>query len=80
MPVQHARHTNLRAVLAQLDREGIAGYGEQAEYLGSVTSGQLADMAGGAPIDSTFSDHVEWALHRRRGWMDELHEDDPLEA
>jgi hypothetical protein len=80
MPIQHARHTNLRAVLAQLDREGIAGYGEQAEHLGSVTPQQLAAMACGAPIEASFSNHVEWALHRRHGWMDELHENDPLEA
>jgi hypothetical protein len=80
MPLQHARHTNLRAVLAQLDREGITGYAEQAEYLGSVTPGHLAAMAGGDPIETLFSEHVEWALHRRRGWMDELHDDDPLQA
>ncbi|WP_036142541.1 hypothetical protein [Luteibacter sp. 9135] len=80
MPVQHARHTNLRAVLAQLDREGIAGFPDQAEYLGSVTSGHLAAMVNGDPIETLFSEHVEWALHRRRGWMDELHDDDPLEG
>lgn len=80
MPVQHARHLNLRAVLAELEREGIAGYAEQAEHLGNVTAQRLAAMDQGAAIDVLFSEHVEWALHRRRGWMDELHENDPLEA
>jgi hypothetical protein len=80
MPVQHARHTNLQAVLAQLEREGIVGYADQARHLGNVTEQRLAAMAQGGPIDVMFSEHVEWALHRRRGWMDELHEDDPLEA
>lgn len=80
MPVQHARHTNLRAVLAQLDREGIAGYADQAEYLGGVTPVHLAAMVDGDPIETLFSEHVEWALHRRRGWMDELHDDDPLDS
>lgn len=80
MPVQHARHANLRAVLAQLEREGIVGYNEQAEHLGNVTEQRLASMDQGGTIDVLFSQHVEWVLHRRRGWMDELHEDDPLEA
>ncbi|WP_413623593.1 hypothetical protein [Luteibacter sp. Lutesp34] len=80
MPIQHARHVNLRAVLTQLQREGLAGYEEQAQHLGSVTGQQLAAMDQGAPIDASFAAQVEWALHRRRGWMDELHGDDPLEA
>ncbi|MDQ7996719.1 MAG: hypothetical protein AAGC76_12800 [Luteibacter sp.] len=80
MPVQHARHTNLTAVLAQLEREGIVGYAEQAEHLGNVTEHRLASMHQGGTIDVLFSQHVEWVLHRRKGWMDELHEDDPLEA
>jgi hypothetical protein len=80
MPVQHARHHNLRAILAQLESEGIVGFAEQAEHLGNVTEGRLAAMANGGPIDALFSEHVEWVFHRRRGWMDELHEDDPLEV
>jgi hypothetical protein len=80
MPVQYARHVNLRAALLQLEREGIAGYEEQARYLGNVTPQRLEAMDQGAPIDVLFAEHVEWALHRRRGWLDELHEDDPLEA
>ncbi|KJV36948.1 hypothetical protein [Luteibacter yeojuensis] len=80
MPVQNARHQNLKKVLAQLKREGIVGFADQAEHLGNVTPGKLSAMAHGAPIDVLFSEHVEWVLHRRRGWMDELHEDDPLEA
>ncbi|MGE7136353.1 hypothetical protein ACQKIE_01870 [Luteibacter sp. NPDC031894] len=80
MPVQHARHINLRAVLAQLEREGISGYEDQAHHLGNVTAQRLASMDQGAPIDVLFAEHVEWALNRRRGWMDDLHEDDPLEA
>ncbi|QWT22323.1 hypothetical protein KPL74_10005 [Bacillus sp. NP157] len=80
MPVQHARHQNLRKVLAQLDAEGIVGYAEQALHIGNVTAGKLAAMDQGGTIDVLFSEHVEWVLHRRRGWMDELHENDPLEA
>lgn len=80
MPVQHARHVNLQSVLSQLTAEGIVGYANQAEHLGNVTEGRLAAMAQGGPIDIMFAQHVEWALHRRRGWMDELHEDDPLEV
>lgn len=80
MPVQNARHQNLRNALAELEREGIVGYVEQADHLGNVTPQRLAAMDQGANIDVLFSEHVEWVLHRRRGWMDELHEDDPLEA
>jgi hypothetical protein len=80
MPVQHARHINLQSVLSQLAAEGIVGYADQAEHLGNVTEGRLAAMAQGGPIDIMFAQHVEWALHRRRGWMDELHENDPLEV
>jgi hypothetical protein len=80
MPVQHARHVNLQTVLSQLEAEGIVGFAEQAEHLGNVTEGRLAAMAQGGPIDVMFAQHVEWALHRRRGWMDELHENDPLEV
>jgi len=80
MPVQTARHTNLRAILDQLGRDGIVGYEEQAEHLGNVTAQRLASMDQGGHIDVLFSEHVEWVLHRRRGWMDELHADDPLEA
>ena len=80
MPVQIARHQNLRTILAQLESEGIVGFAEQAEHLGNVTEGRLAAMANGGPIDALFSEHVEWVFHRRRGWMDTLHEDDPLEA
>jgi predicted MFS family arabinose efflux permease len=80
MPVQHARHHNLHTVLSQLEAEGIVGYADQAEHLGNVTEGRLAAMALGGPIDVMFAQHVEWALHRRRGWMDELHEGDPLEV
>lgn len=80
MPVQHARHVNLQTVLSQLEAEGIVGYAEQAGHLGNVTEGRLAAMAQGGPIDILFAQHVEWALHRRRGWMDELHENDPLEV
>jgi len=80
MPVQHARHVNLQLVLSQLEAEGIIGYADQAEHLGNVTEGRLAAMAQGGPIDVLFSQHVEWALHRRKGWMDELHENDPLEV
>lgn len=79
MPVQTTRHVNLRAVLRQLEREGIAGYEEQARYLGNVTAQHLADMDHGALIDPLFAQHVEWVLHRRRGWMDESHENDPLD-
>lgn len=80
MPVQKARHQNLRNVLAQLEREGIVGYADQAQHIGNVTAQRLAAMDQGASIDVLFSEHVEWVLHRRRGWLDELHEDDPLEA
>jgi hypothetical protein len=80
MPIQHARHVNLRAVLTQLQREGFSGYDEQAQHLGNVTGQQLAAMDQGATIDAAFAAQVEWALNRRRGWMDELHGDDPLEA
>lgn len=80
MPVQHARHTNLLIVLAQLESEGIVGFDEQAEHLGNITSTRLASMAAGGAIDVLFAQHVEWVLHRRKGWMDELHHDDPLEA
>ncbi|HVI53549.1 MAG TPA: hypothetical protein VM621_00685 [Luteibacter sp.] len=79
MPVQHARHVNLQIVLSQLEAEGVVGYAEQAAHLGNVTEGRLAAMAQGGPIDVMFAQHVEWALQRRRGWMDELHEGDPLE-
>lgn len=80
MPVQNTRHHNLRAVLAQLEREGIVGYAEQAEHIGNVTAQRLAAMDQGANIDVLFAQHVEWVLHRRRGWLDEWHENDPLEA
>lgn len=80
MSVQTARHQNLRAVLAQLEREGIAGYREQAEHIGNVTAQRLSAMDQGGTIDVLFAHHVEWVLHRRRGWLDEMHEDDPLEA
>ncbi|NID15141.1 hypothetical protein [Luteibacter yeojuensis] len=80
MPIQTARHINLRSVLRQLEREGIVGYEEQAQHLGNVTMQRLAAMDHGAPIDVLFAEHVEWALHRRRGWMDELHDHDPLDA
>lgn len=80
MPIQTARHINLRAVLVQLSREGIAGYEEQAQYLGNVTAQRLAAMDRGDPVDALFAEHVEWVLHRRRGWMDESHENDPLET
>lgn len=80
MSVQHARHLNLRAALAELEQEGIVGYDEQAEHIGNVTAQRLEAMDQGAEIDTHFSEHMEWALHRRRGWMDEVHEDDPLEG
>ncbi|SEO78946.1 hypothetical protein SAMN02800692_2168 [Luteibacter sp. UNC138MFCol5.1] len=80
MPVQHARHANLRAILDQLGKDGISGYEAQAAHLGNVTGHRLEAMDQGGHIDVLFSEHVEWVFHRRRGWMDELHEDDPLEA
>ena len=80
MPIQHARRVNLRAVLTQLQREGFADYEDQARHIGNVTGQRLADMDQGAEIDAAFAEQVEWALNRRRGWMDELHGDDPLEA
>ena len=80
MPIQTARHINLRAVLVQLEREGVVGYEEQAQHLGNVTAQRLAEMDRGATIDTLFAEHVEWALHRRRGWMDESHDNDPLET
>lgn len=80
MPVQNARHVNLRIILAQLEADDIVGYAAQAEYLGNITEGRLAAMDKGGAIDVMFAEHVEWVLHRRRGWMDELHSDDPLEA
>ncbi|MDF3981246.1 hypothetical protein P3W24_04595 [Luteibacter sp. PPL201] len=78
MPEQHARHINLRTVLARLDAEGIAGYAEQAAFIGEVTELSLSIMDGGGDIDGLFARHVEWAVQRRNGWMDELHSD-PLE-
>ncbi|HEY4293059.1 hypothetical protein [Luteibacter sp.] len=78
--MQTARHINLRAVLVQLEREGISGYDEQAQHLGNVTAQRLMEMDRGGPIDTPFAEHVEWALHRRRGWMDELHDNDPLDT
>jgi hypothetical protein len=80
MPVQHARHVNLQKVLDQLEREGVEGIAAQAEHLGNITPGKLAGMVAGGPIDVMFAQHIEWVFHRRRGWMDELHEGDPLEA
>lgn len=79
MPLQAIRRANLCEVIRQLERSGIVGWVALAERLDNpVTPARLQGMAEGREISAWFAAHVEHALGKPRGWMDEPREPESL--
>jgi hypothetical protein len=75
--VQEHRRTNLRTLLGELDRGGLAGIEAQATFL-VTNSVSLESMLTSAAIGDLFARNTEWTMHRRDGWLDEDHQTDPF--
>ncbi|UPG88227.1 hypothetical protein L2Y96_12435 [Luteibacter aegosomaticola] len=65
------RRGNLRAVLEELEDEGIVGVAAKAHCL-QVNPLLLENMLNGGYIPDAFAREVEWVMQRRAGWMDEV--------
>jgi hypothetical protein len=68
--LQLNRRGNLRAVLDELEDEGIASLQTQARFL-RVNCVLLEKMLNGGYIPEVLAREVEWVMQRRTGWMDE---------
>jgi len=75
MDLQAIRRSNLRTVLANLERDGYVTREAQALFLGSsVAASRLDSMLAGGYITAMFVNHVEHTLFKPRGWMSQCHE------
>jgi len=77
--VQLNRRTNLRGALIELDWLGVCSYENQASFLGLGKRMVLTELLRGADISTTIARDIEWAMQKRRGWMDEDHRDETLD-
>jgi hypothetical protein len=77
--MQLNRRANLRGVLIELDWLGVCSYENQASFLGLGKRQVLTDLLRGADITSHVARDMEWAMHKRSGWMDEDHRGEPLD-
>jgi hypothetical protein len=77
--VQLIRRANLRGALIELDWLGVCSYENQAAFLGLGKRQVLTEFLRGADISSATARDVEWAMQKRRGWMDEDHRGEPLD-
>jgi hypothetical protein len=76
--LQLNRRANLRGVLVELDWLGVCSYENQAAFLGLRKRQVLTDLLRGAEIPAPMARDMEWAMHKRQGWMDEDHRGEPL--
>lgn len=67
--LQRVRRTNLRFLLNELRREGIAHRESRARMLG-IPPDDFQRIVDGAPISDRLARDVEWAMNRPRGWLD----------
>ena len=74
--LQLNRRANLRTLLAELHRDGYVSLLGQAAVLG-VNRAALQAMLAGDPIEDHVARELEWAMHRREGWLDKDHRADP---
>jgi hypothetical protein len=77
--VQLIRRANLRGALIELDWLGVCSYENQAAFLGLGKRQVLTEFLRSADISSATARDVEWAMQKRRGWMDEDHRGEPLD-
>jgi hypothetical protein len=77
--VQLIRRANLRGALIELDWLGVCSYENQAAFLGLGKRQILTEFLRGADISGSVARDVEWAMQKRRGWMDEDHRGEPLD-
>jgi len=78
--LQLNRGANLRGVLIELDWLGVCSYENQAAFLGLGKRQVLTDLLRGAAIASPVARDIEWAMHKRNGWLDEDHRGEPLDG
>jgi hypothetical protein len=71
--MQLNRRANLRSVLNELDWLGVCSYENQASFLGLGKRQVLTDLLRGADITPSMARDMEWAMQKRKGWMDEDH-------
>jgi hypothetical protein len=75
--VQRNRRRNLRLALAELrgpDRQQDVVM--RAAVLG-LSRQEFRAIREGAPIGDRLAREIEWAMHRRRGWLDEWPHPEP---
>lgn len=72
MPIQTARHSNLRRLILWLEEHGVVGMAAQAAFLGNtLTAHRLESMVSGSEVSVLFARHIEVFLHLPRNWMDD---------
>jgi len=69
--LQCARRANLRLLLNELRREGIACREARARMLG-IPAEEFGRIVRGAPVSDRLARDVEWAMNRPRGWLDRV--------
>jgi hypothetical protein len=77
--VQLNRRANFRDVIAELQWLGTSSVEEQVAYLGLASRERMTGMLRGADISFAMAREIEWAMHKREGWMDEDHRGEVLE-
>ncbi|HVI55618.1 MAG TPA: hypothetical protein VM621_11305 [Luteibacter sp.] len=77
--VQLNRRANLRGILIELDWTGVCSYENQASFLGLGKRQVLTEFLRGVDITTAVARDIEWAMQKRRGWMDEDHRGEPLD-
>jgi hypothetical protein len=57
----------------------VCSYENQASFLGLGKRLVLTELLRGADISTTVARDIEWAMQKRRGWMDEDHRNETLD-
>jgi hypothetical protein len=76
--IQLNRRANLRGVLIELDWLGVCSYENQASFLGLGKRQVLTELLRGGEITPSMARDMEWAMQKRKGWMDDDHRGESL--
>ncbi|UPG92771.1 hypothetical protein [Luteibacter aegosomatissinici] len=75
--LQLNRRGNLRAILLELEGDGIESALRVDQVLGLPT-GTLAELREGAQVTDAMAREIEWAMNRPAGWLDRGPKDDKI--
>lgn len=71
--VQAIRRARLRALIDELDGDGVRSWSELGQILAVLDGAALQRLLNGSPITDELAREMEWAMHKPVGWMDGDH-------